>query len=267
LGFLYIKIMLFDTQTLIFCAIGTIAGFVDSIVGGGGLVQVPALFVLFPQFSVPQVIGTNRFASFAGTGMAAYQYARKVPIPWKVVLWTSIGAAGCSYLGATLSGLIRAEVLKPVILILMVLIAVYTFQKKELGQAQQLKVSLAKIPLFGLGLGMLTGFYNGLIGPGTGSLLVFGFVSLLGFSFLAGSGIAKFVNVIADMASLVFFLYHGYVLFHIALPMMLCNILGSYLGSRLAILRGNGFVRTVFMLVIFVLIMRFGYDISRSLIY
>ena len=243
------------------CAAALAAGFIDAVVGGGGLVQVPALFILFPHFPVSKIIGTNRFASFMGTAVAAYQYGQKVPIPWPTVLYAGAGAGVMSFAGATVSSYIRAEVLKPIILVLMLLIGGYSFFNKTLGQSENLRVLRVQIPIYGLIIGMTTGFYNGFVGPGTGSLLVFGFVSIVGFSFLMSSAVSKIINVIADVASLVFFLANDFVDFKIALPMMACNMIGSLVGSRMALLRGNSFVRTMFLAVIFGLILRFGYGI------
>ncbi len=245
------------------CLAAFVAGFIDSIVGGGGLVQAPALFILFPHYSVPQIIGTNRFASFMGTGVAGYQYSKKVKIPLKTVLFAGIGAGVMSYSGALISSLMSERILKPTILILMTLIAIYTYKKKDLGQEDNHRFELSKIPLYGLLIGMTTGFYNGFVGPGTGSLLVFGFVSIIGYNFLTASAISKVVNVVADICSLIFFVAKGYVMFSIALPMMVCNMAGSYVGSRMALLRGNGFIRILFLVVVFGLILRFGYDIWK----
>lgn len=245
------------------CLAAFLAGFIDSIVGGGGLVQAPALFILFPNYSVPQIIGTNRFASFMGTAVAGYQYSKKVKIPLKTVLFAGIGAGIMSYLGALMSSLMSEAILKPTILVLMTLIAIYTYRKKDLGQEDKHPFELNKIPFYGLLIGLTTGFYNGFVGPGTGSLLVFGFVSIIGYNFLTASAISKVVNVIADICSLIFFVSKGFVVFEVALPMMACNMAGSYLGSRMAILRGNGFVRIVFLVVVFGLILRFGYDILK----
>lgn len=245
------------------CLAALLAGFIDSIVGGGGLVQAPALFILFPNFSVPQIIGTNRFASFMGTGVAGYQYAKKVKIPLKTVLFAGIGAGIMSYLGALMSSLMSEQILKPTILILMTLIAIYTYRKKDLGQESNHRFELSKIPIYGLLIGMTTGFYNGFVGPGTGSLLVFGFVSIIGYNFLTASAISKVVNVVADICSLIFFVKNGYIAYEIALPMMVCNMTGSYIGSRMALLRGNGFIRILFLVVVFGLILRFGYDIWK----
>jgi uncharacterized membrane protein YfcA len=250
-----------DYQLLLMCCAALLAGFVDSIVGGGGLVQVPALFILYPHFEIPRIIGTNRFSSFMGTAVAGYQYAKKVEIPWRTVIYAGIGAGVMAFLGAKISDLIDEKILKPIILILMTAIAIYTFKKKDLGQEEMLKFQLAKVPFYGLVIGASAGFYNGFVGPGTGSLLVFGFVSVIGYGFLKASAISKIVNVIADVASLGFFITQGYVQYEIAIPMMLCNMTGSYFGSKMAILKGNEFVRNFFLVVIFALILRFGWDI------
>jgi uncharacterized membrane protein YfcA len=238
-----------------------LAGFVDSIVGGGGLVQVPALFILFPQFPVPAVIGTNRFASVMGTSVAAVQYARSVTIPWRTVLAAGVGAAVMSFLGAKISSLLPAATLKPIILVLMASIALYTYRRKDLGQENIMRYDEALLWVVSFAVGAATGFYNGFVGPGTGSLLVFGFVSIVGYSFLNASAISKMVNVIADASSLMFFVSGGFIRYEIALPMMVCNMAGSFLGSRMAILRGSGFVRVVFLVIVAALILRFGYDV------
>lgn len=250
-----------DYHLLLMCCAALLAGFVDSIVGGGGLVQVPALFILFPHFEIPRIIGTNRFSSFMGTAVAGYQYSKKVEIPWKTVIYAGIGAGVMAFLGAKISDIVDEKILKPVILILMTAIAIYTFTKKDLGQDERLKFELAKVPLYGLMIGSSAGFYNGFVGPGTGSLLVFGFVSVIGYGFLKASAISKIVNVIADVSSLGYFIVEGYVQYEIAIPMMICNMAGSYLGSKMAILKGNEFVRNFFLVVIFALILRFGWDI------
>jgi len=256
-----------DYQLLLMCCAALLAGFVDSIVGGGGLVQVPALFILYPHFEIPRIIGTNRFSSFMGTAVAGYQYAKKVEIPWRTVIYAGIGAGIMAFLGAKISDIVDEKILKPVILVLMTVIAIYTFTKKDLGQDEKLKFELAKVPFYGLVIGSSAGFYNGFVGPGTGSLLVFGFVSIIGYGFLKASAISKIVNVIADVSSLGFFITQGYVQFEIAIPMMLCNMTGSYFGSKMAILKGNKFVRNFFLVVIFALILRFGWDIVNGFIY
>ncbi|GAB4496923.1 MAG: TSUP family transporter [Saprospiraceae bacterium] len=246
------------------CFFAFLAGFIDSIVGGGGLVQVPIFFVLYPQLLVPNIIGTNRLASAIGTSVAAWNYARSVRIPWKTVLWAGVSAAIFSYLGATVQSLLPSSVLKPIILVLIVAIAVYTYKKKDFGQKEHFRVAPERLSWWAAGIGAALGFYNGFIGPGTGSLLVFGFVSVIGYSFLTSSAISKIVNVVADVSSLIFFLANKYVLFHLALPMMACNVAGSYVGSRMAVLRGNEFIRKVFLVVVAGIVLRFAWDVFKN---
>jgi uncharacterized membrane protein YfcA len=255
--------LIFIMELILLCTFAFLAGFIDSVVGGGGLVQVPAFFVLYPQLSVPNIIGTNRLASAVGTSVAAWNYARAVRIPWRIVLFAGVAAAICSYFGATLQSILPSDLLKPIILVLIIAIAFYTYRKKDLGQSERFHIAENRKPLWAAGIGAVLGFYNGLVGPGTGSLLVFGFVGLIGYDFLSSSAISKVVNVIADVSSLIFFLTHKYVLFHLALPMMVCNVAGSYTGSRMAMLRGNAFIRKVFLVVVAGIIARFAWDVLK----
>ena len=246
------------------CAFAFLAGLIDSIVGGGGLVQIPAFFILYPQLSAPNIIATNRLASVVGTSVAAWNYSRMVRIPWRIVGYAGVAAALCSYLGVTVQSHLPASLLKPIILVLIIGVAAYTYRKKEFGQEDQFRVSEDRLPYWAAAIGALLGFYNGLVGPGTGSLLVFGFVGLIGYSFLPASAIAKVVNVIADAASLVYFIAHQKVLYQLALPMMVCNVAGSFAGSQMAMLRGNAFIRRVFLVVVAGIILRFAWDVVKG---
>ncbi len=245
------------------CTGAIFAGFIDAVVGGGGLVQVPVLLILFPGLSHVQVIATNRFASIAGTAVAAFQYIRSVGVDVQVVTATGICAAVSSFGGTFVMGMIRPEVFKPLLLVIITLLAIYTFFNKSMGIHHAPTYAGRKQLLLCAGIGLVTGFYNGFIGPGTGTLLVFALVALAGMSFLKGSATAKLVNAIADAASLVGFLLSKAVVFKIAIPMMVSNMVGSYIGSKMALLRGNAFVRYIFLFVISLLIIRLGWDIWR----
>lgn len=250
-------------EIYLLCAFAFLAGFIDSIVGGGGLVQVPAFFVLYPALPVPNIIGTNRMASVVGTAVAAWNYSRTVAIPWRIVGAAGVAAAVCSFGGATVQSMLPSHLLKPIILALIVVIAAYTYREKDLGLEERFRVSPGRIPLWAAGIGAVLGFYNGFVGPGTGSLLVFGFVRVIGYSFLSASALSKVVNVIADASSLIFFLAHKLVLFHLAIPLMVFNVAGAYTGSRLALLRGNAFVRRVFLVVVAGIVARFAWDVFK----
>lgn len=251
-----------ETWLLIIVFIGALfAGFIDAVVGGGGLVQVPLLLILFPQYTHVQVIATNRFASFAGTSVAAFHYIRNVGVDTAVVLTAGITSAIAAFGGTFVMKLIAPEVFKPILLFVIVLLAVYTFIKKDFGIDHLPKYRGTKLLVVCGLIGAALGFYNGFIGPGTGSLLVFSLVSIAGMSFLHASSTAKIVNAIADAASLVGFLMSKAVVFKIAIPMMVCNMLGSYIGSKAAILKGSAFIRYIFLVVMLLLIIRLGWDV------
>jgi uncharacterized membrane protein YfcA len=245
---------------ILLCIIAFFAGFVDAIVGGGGLIQTPAGLILLPNNSVAQVIGSLKIPSFTGTFFAARTFLRKVKIPFaRFFLFTSI-AFTASFTGSFCLTKVSNQYMKPVILIVLVIIAIYTFTKKSFGQAtknETLSFPWYKGALICLGLG----FYDGFIGPGAGSLLVLAFISWLGFDFLQANAHAKVVNLATNMGSIVLFILKGSILWPIAIPMAACNAVGGIIGSRLAIAKGNGFIRTVFLLVIIGTLCRLGYDV------
>jgi uncharacterized membrane protein YfcA len=246
---------------ILVCVGAAFAGFIDAVVGGGGLVQVPLLFVLFPELSHVQVIATNRFASVAGTTVAAIQYIRHVGIDTTLVVTAGVSAALSSFLGTFAMNLVSTQVFKPLLLFIIVVLAIYTFIKKDLGIEHTPKYEGQRLLLMGVFIGAALGFYNGFIGPGTGTLLVFAFVSILQVGFLQGSASAKIINAMADVASLVGFFISGSIVYKIALPMMASNMVGGYVGSRAAIFKGNKFVRYIFLLVLMILIARMTWDL------
>jgi uncharacterized membrane protein YfcA len=242
------------------CGFAFLAGFVDAVVGGGGLIQIPALFVLMPQLPPAVLFGTNKFASVWGTASAALQYTRRMPLIWRSVLPAAVAALVCSYLGAHTVSLINPAVLRPLILALLLAVLAYTLWRKDFGALHAPHLSHAQQLWIGLGTGGALGFYDGFFGPGTGSFLIFAFVGLFGFSFLAASASAKVVNVITNLAALAWFGTHGQVLYATAIPMAACNVAGSLLGSHLALRHGSGFVRVLFIVVVSALIARFAWD-------
>jgi uncharacterized protein len=236
--------------------IGLAAGLLDSIVGGGGLIATPAVANLFPQWHILQVIGTNRTSSIVGTSVAAWNYFRNVRIAWPLVLCACVGALGCSYLGVSLAKSVPQELLRKVVLAVIVLLAVYTVFKKDFGLSENRRFVGNQEYLVAFCIGSACGFYNGLIGPGTGTLLVFAFVSILGLDFLKGSAVAKATNVAGDISSWLVLFFGGFVQFAAAIPLVVGNVVGSYLGSQLAILRGSAFIRWVFLAVVVALVLR-----------
>lgn len=250
----------FTTNLIFLCFFAFLAGFIDAIVGGGGLIQTPAMLVFLPQVPIPTLLGTGKVSGIAGTTSALLQYGRSVKINWSAILPAAVTAFIFSFIGARAVSHIPTAALRPVVLVLLVSVAIYTFIKKDLGTLHAPKLRPAREKVYAVLLGLVIGFYDGFFGPGTGSFLIFAFVGLFGFSFLAASASAKLVNVATNLSALAYFAYSGQILYHIGLPMAVCNILGSQVGARLAIARGSGFVRIFFLLIVSAIIFKFAYD-------
>lgn len=248
------------------CVLAFLAGLVDAVVGGGGLVQLPALFLLLPpEFSAQTavVLGTNKLSSICGTSMAVVQYARRVPLRWRSLLPTALVAFVASFCGARIVSLVNPAILRPLILVLMVAVAIYTFVRKDLGARHAPRFAAHRERWLGAVAGGVIGFYDGFFGPGTGSFLLFLFVGLFGFDFLTASASAKVVNLATNLSAVAYFAATDNLLYRVGLPMAVCNIAGATVGTRLALWKGNRFVRGFFLVVITVMIARFGWDVFR----
>jgi uncharacterized membrane protein YfcA len=243
------------------CAFSLLAGFVDSVVGGGGLIQIPALLILLPGVPIPTVLGTNKLASLAGTSVATYRYAKQVEMDWRVTGSAAASAFVFSFLGSRAVTLLNPDFLRPVVFVLLVLVAVYVFFVKDLGLIHQPKHARQKAVWLGVITGVGLGFYDGFFGPGTGSFLIFIFVGVFGFNFLAASASAKLINVATNLASVLYFGGTHHILYGAALPMAACNVVGSFIGTRMAILKGSRFVRVFFLLVVGALIARLAQQV------
>lgn len=251
-----------DTLTIcLLCLFAFSAGFVDAIVGGGGLIQTPASLVLLPQFPVATVIGTLKIPAFSGTGLATIQYLRKVKINFKQSLIMCTIAFLSAFAGSEVLTLVSSQYMKPIIFIVLILVAIYTFIKKDFGQHQQKSLAPKKEFLIGLLISCVIGFYDGFIGPGAGSFLVLAFITFLGLDFLHASANAKLINLSTNFGSILLFISKGTILWNVAIPMAVCNGLGGLLGARLAISKGNRFIRIFFLLVILATLFRFGYSV------
>lgn len=242
-----------------------VAGFIDAVVGGGGLIQLPALLIGFPNAPVPTLFGTNKISALAGTSMAAVQYSRHIRYNFKLLLTVAFFAFVASFAGAKTVSIINPVVLKPAILVILVLIGIYTFLKKDLGTVQSKSLSENKKLVFGSLLGLIVGFYDGFFGPGTGSFLVLGFVVLLGFEFITASAYSKIINCATNVSALFVFIRQGNYLLGVAIVMAIGNIAGSIIGSRMAIKNGNRFIRVFFLIVVAILIARYGYDVFTTM--
>jgi uncharacterized membrane protein YfcA len=249
-----------DTGFLALIAVAFLAGAVDAVVGGGGLIQIPALFAVHPGESPATLFGTNKCASVVGTSNAAWRYARRVAMPWRTILPAATAAFAFSYVGAAAVAWLPKDAVRPLILVLLVFAAVYTLKRKEFGHSHAPAHAGLHELLYATLLGGLIGFYDGFFGPGTGSFLIFLFVRFFGFDFLHASAAAKVVNVATNLAAIGYFLPNGYVLPLLAAVMALANLSGSTAGTWLALKHGSGFVRHVFLVVVGVLIVKFAWD-------
>lgn len=246
---------------IILCIAAFLAGFVDAIVGGGGLIQTPVAMILLPNLAVANIIGSLKVPAFSGTSFAAYQYLKKVQMNWKLLSIMAIVSFSSAFLGSNLLTLVHNDFMKPVLLIMLILIAFYTFTKKDFGIHNAKEHTIKRQFLLAITMSICIGFYDGFIGPGTGSLLVLAFVSVLGFDFLHASANAKMVNLATNFGSICLFILKGKIIWAIAIPMAICNAFGGWVGAKLAIKNGNGFIRIFFLIVVIGTLIRFGYDV------
>jgi len=237
-----------------------LAGFVDAIVGGGGLVLVPALFAMYPQAVPATLLGTNKGGAVWGTAWATLQYARRVELRWGALM-PAVGAAlAGSFAGAWLVTLVKADALRVALPFVLGGVLVYTLMRKELGREHAPRFEGRREAAVAAAIGGALGFYDGFFGPGTGSFFVFLFVRALGYDFLNASASAKLLNTATNAAALVLFAWKGHVWWHLALVIAVANVAGSQLGTRLALKHGAGFVRAVFIAVVAALIAKTAYD-------
>lgn len=251
-----------ESYIIIFlCLASFIAGFVDAIVGGGGLIQTPIALVLLPNINIASVIGTLKIPGFSGTFMATYHYLKSAMVNWALFLVMALISFCFAYLGSSLLNIMQNDFMKPLLFILLILLLIYTYFKKDFGQFHRNKLSSKQLYIYGSVICVFLGFYDGFIGPGTGSLLIMAFIAILGFDFLQANIYAKMVNLSTNMGSITLFVLKGKIIWSIAIPMAVCNVTGSWLGARLAIAKGNGFIRIFFLFVVGLALLRFGYDV------
>lgn len=246
---------------LLFVSLASLlAGLVDAIVGGGGLILVPALFATFTQAAPATLFGTNKSASIWGTAFATWQYSRKVQLRWRALLPAAVAGLTGSVAGAWAVTAVDPTLFRKALPLLLLALLVYTLARKDLGRAHAPRLAGRKEALAAAAIGLVIGFYDGFFGPGTGSFLVFAFVRWLGYDFLNASASAKLINTATNFSALMLFAWTGHVWWHLALAMALANVAGSLIGTRLALRHGAGFVRQVFILVVLALVLKTGWD-------
>lgn len=242
---------------------GFAAGWVDAVVGGGGLIQLPAL-LLVPGISPVQALATNKMGSIFGTTTSAITYYRRAHPDLKTALPMAGVALAGSFGGAIVATVLPSEVFKPIIIAALIAVAIFTALRPTAGTLTKLRYTGARHFGTAAGIGLVIGFYDGLIGPGTGSFLIIAMVAMLGYNFLAASAKSKIVNMATNFGALLFFLPSGALLWGLGLILGLANMAGGYLGARMAVTKGSKFIRVVFLLVVAALIIKLGYDVVQE---
>lgn len=248
------------TTILMVVLAGLAAGWVDAVVGGGGLLQLPVLLMV-PGITPVQALATNKMGSIFGTATSTITYYRRVRPDLRTAVPMAAIALGGSFGGAIVATLLPASVIKPVIVLALVAVAVFTAARPQLGRASAVKFTGARHLMTALAIGLVIGFYDGVLGPGTGTFLVISLVAMLGYDFLQASAKAKIVNLATNLGAIAFFLPSGHILVGLGLILGLSNMVGGYLGARMAVRQGAGFIRIVFLAVVSVLIIKLGWDL------
>lgn len=239
---------------------GFAAGWVDAVVGGGGLIQLPAL-LLVPGISPVQALATNKVGSIMGTTVSATTYYRAVHPDMRTALPMALTALIAAIGGARTAVLLPADALKPIVVVVLIGVAVYTMIRPQLGAYDNLRWSGHRHTVTAMLWGMVIGFYDGILGPGTGSFLVIALVAGLGYSFLPATAITKIVNLATNAGALMLFIPTGAVVWTLGLVIGVTNICGAYVGARMAVARGSRFVRIAFLCVVGALILTLGWDV------
>ncbi len=248
-------------------AAAALAGFIDAVVGGGGLITIPALLIALPGQSWPVVSGTNKVVACTGTTVAAGQFVRSRVLHWQEMVGPIIASMGGASLGVAMAYYLSGRFdpyLRPAMIILMVAMLAWTLYRPDAGKLHAPKFGISHQRMLAISIAFALGFYDGLFGPGTGSILIFLFVAILGFDFLRASALSKSVNWASNFTAVVLFLSKGSWMPVIAVTMACGNGVGGYLGAKTALAKGSAWVRVIFILVVSVLILRLGWQIWKG---
>lgn len=238
------------------CIAALAAGLVDAMVGGGGLIQIPALFGAYPAISPSVLLGTSKFAGVFGTTNAVLRFASKVDIPWRALAPFVVYVLATSLIGAFVATHVPPDIFRPLVPLLLIAVLTYMVRRKDLGEVHAPRGFSGSHHSMGAMLIAGIGFYDGFFGPGTGSFLMFVFVRFYGYDFLHAAASARVLNVATNLSALSYFAAHSHILWHVGMAMAVCNVLGSMIGARLALRGGSTLVRKVFIFVVSALILR-----------
>ncbi|MBB6346926.1 hypothetical protein FHU36_003471 [Nonomuraea muscovyensis] len=246
-------------QVLLLLVAAAGAGWVDAVVGGGGLLQLPALMVA--GVSPVQALATNKFSSVFGTASAAVTYARTTKVDRQVAVPGAVLAVLSAGLGASAAAAISVEVLRPAVMAVLLAVAAFVTLRPAMGSVPQPHLRTRRRAVVAVAVGGVgIAFYDGIMGPGTGTFLIIAFTTILGWDFVSASASAKILNTGTNLGALVVFGWQGHVLWTLGLGMAACNILGAQVGARMALRRGTAFVRIVLLCVVVAMVIRLGWQ-------
>lgn len=237
-----------------------LAGWVDAVVGGGGLIQLPIL-LLVPGLSPVQALATNKMGSIMGTSVAAVTYQRKIGTDLRTALPMAVMAFLGAVGGAALASQIPGEALRPIVVAACALVFLWTILRRASGLETVRRFQGTRHHLIAMMIGLLIGTYDGMLGPGTGTFLVIALVGVLGYAFMPASAISKIVNFSTNLGALLYFVPAGHVVWQLGLIVGAANMLGGFLGARTAVKHGSEFVRVVFLVVVAVLLVKLTWDV------
>ncbi|MGW0454859.1 sulfite exporter TauE/SafE family protein [Gordonia sp. 852002-51296_SCH5728562-b] len=247
-----------DVVVLLVAAVA--AGWVDAVVGGGGLIMIPALLITNPGLVPATALGTNKLMAIFGTSSAAWRYSRRVPMDGRRLAPVFACAVVFSALGALVAGLLPADVFTPIVLVLLVAVGLFVALNPRFGSHDVTGKSRRSIILGLVICGVVIAFYDGVLGPGTGTFLIITLTALVGTSFLESSAMAKVINTGTNLGALAVFAAQGHVMWLLGLALAVGNIAGAQLGSHMALGRGSSFVRWVLLVVVVVMVAKLGFD-------
>ncbi|NBM18810.1 TSUP family transporter [Streptomyces sp. GC420] len=251
------------TTVLVLCLAAAAAGWIDAVVGGGGLLLLPALLLGLPQVPAAHVLGTNKAVAIVGTSGAALTYVRRAPVDVGTAARIGSAALAGSMAGASFAAGISSDVLRPVIMAVLLAVAAFVLLRPAFGTASASAAGPAgprRLAAAILVCGAGTGFYDGLVGPGTGTFLVLSLTAVLRMDLVTASATAKIVNVCTNLGALAMFAYQGTVLWRLAAVMAVFNLAGGTAGAHMALKKGSGFVRIVLLVVVFSLVARLAHE-------
>ena len=239
----------------ILCPMIFLAGFVDSIAGGGGLISIPAY--IFAGLPIHTAYGTNKFAMCFGTGISVINYARNRRVHFQAALAGVAGALPGSWMGAQLALSLSPRALQICLMVILPLVAIFVITGKGISkESDRVELPLRQTLLFAFFAGLIIGAYDGFFGPGAGMFITLVLTGLVHMELVKAAGTARVINFSSNAASLVVWLISGKILFSVAIPCMICAIAGNFIGSRLAIKRGKKFIRILILIVAVLLFIR-----------